>query len=344
MKWVEASITTTNGTELVEAVLLGGGITEWQVIDREEMRSFLADNPHQWDYIDERLFEDFPENVTIRFYVSDDESGRLVIETIKAGLSDAKNSTPGISADSLALCLKHVDGEDWLDNWKEFFKPIEIGRNIVIKPAWEQYARAGKIVVNIDPDRAFGTGQHETTRLCIEALERCVSVGDIMLDLGCGSGILSVVGLLIGAEKCISVDINQNASDVTRQNAVLNGIDVEKLCVLTGDIINCQYLQKQIKGYRYDCVVANIVADVIISLTALTDVMGCIKPGGFFIVSGIIKERRDEVLSALTDAGFTTDEVAEAGQWVCITSTSGFEHIKDRSKPEVLIRVPEISS
>ena len=321
MKWIEIGITTTSkGTEYVEAMLLCCGLSEWQVIDYDEMRSFLAEHPQQWDYVDERTFEDDTEYVTVKFYATDNESGKALIETVKTGLSDLKSTQTGVDLGSLAISLRQVDDETWLDSWKAYFKPLEIGSKIVIKPAWEQYTNTGKIVVDLDPGHVFGTGQHETTRLCIEALERCTEVGDTMLDLGCGSGILSVIGIMLGAEKCIAVDFDPNAADITYHNAERNGIAKDKLSVLTGDIINCPHLYEQIIVNKYDIITANIVADTVIKLSAMIAEMNCLKPGGVFITSGIIADRAEEVYSALKNAGFNDVKTDIASEWVCLTA------------------------
>jgi len=324
MKWIELNIiTSTSGVEHIEAMLLSIGLSGWQVLDREEMRSFLDNNPAHWDYIDDCLFDDYPEYVTIRLYETDNKAGKAIIENIRTGLSGLKTACPDIDFGLLLMTETHVGEETWLDNWKKYFKPLEIGKNIVIKPAWEDYTHAGKIVMDIDPGHVFGTGHHETTRLCIEELERCIKPGDIMLDLGCGSGILSVIGLLLGAEKCIAADINRNAVDITRQNAGKNGIPAARLTTYYGDIINNRRMQKQVGSCKYDCIVANIVADTIISLSPLIKRMGCLKPEGIFIASGIIDTSLDEVIDALKNTGFDIKEIRTENDWACVTAGHG---------------------
>jgi len=319
MKWIEVSIaTTSSGAESVEAQLLIGGVSGWQIIDPDEMRRFLAENPMLWDYADDSLFEDSPEYVIIRFYAADNEHGRAMIETVKTGLDSLKKSLPDADLGSLAISLEQVDDESWPDSWKKYFKPFGIGKNIVIRPEWEEYSQEGKTVVAVEPGHMFGTGLHETTRMCIEALEQYIKPGDTMLDLGCGSGILAVTGIVLGAAKCVAVDINPEAAGVTYNNAELNGISGEKLHVHTGDIINSPALQEQVSAYKYDCITANIVADVIIPLSELTAKMNCIKPGGTLIASGIILERLDEVLAAFLSSGFSIVETLTAGGWACV--------------------------
>ena len=319
MKWLEISITTSAiGIEHVEATLLMCGISGWQVYDIDEMRTFLAENPKEWDCIDEAAFENYPNNATLMFFVADDENGIEIIEDVKAELNALSYSLPDIDLGSLELTATQVDDENWLESWKEFFVPFEIGENLVIKPSWEEYSNDEKIVVDINPGHVFGTGHHETTRLCIEALERRIKPGDIMLDLGCGSGILSIIGILLGAKESIAADHSPGAAGVTYLNAEANGIPKEKLTVHIGDVVADAHLHEKISSGKYDCIVANIITDVIISLSPIIACMGCLKPGGLFISSGIITERLDEVHQALRDSGFDIIETTVDGGWACV--------------------------
>ena len=319
MSWTQTVITTTSaGVEHIEAKLIKCGISGWQVIDLEEMRSFLYDNPMHWDYIDERLFENMPEYVTIKLYTAADEAGRASLEAVKAELSGLANSNPHIDFGPLALSSNLVDDEDWHDAWKEFFVPLDIGERIVVRPAWEEHSSEGKLVVGIDPGYVFGTGQHETTRMCIEALERHVKPGDAMLDLGCGSGILSVVGLMLGADKCVAVDINPDAAGIVFHNAQINSISTDRISVHIGDIVNDPHIQELTGAGKYDCITANIVTDVIVPLMPIVAKRELLKPCGVLIVSGIIKDRLDESLIAAKSAGFTALETKESGEWASL--------------------------
>jgi ribosomal protein L11 methyltransferase len=267
MKYIEVNITTTQrGKESVEAKLLACGIIGWQVIDFAEMRSFLKNNPKLWDYVDESVFEDETELVTLRTYVTDDETGEKIIETVKEAVGEIEDSATSGSLRKPTISLAKVDDENWLDNWKKYFVPFEIGEKIVICPAWEQYSNPDKIVMVVEPGSAFGTGHHESTRLSIEALERYIKHGDTMLDLGCGSGILSVIGLLLGAENCVAVDFNPNSEKITFYNVEINDISKDRLTFYTDDLFRSDSLRASIEALQYDCIVANIVADAIIPL------------------------------------------------------------------------------
>ena len=321
MRWIEVSIaTTSSGTEHIEALLLGCGVSGWQVDDIKEMREFLDSNPQQWDYIEEHIFQNMPEHAIIRFFVADGKAGRAMAENVKAKLAGLKDAMPDFDFGPLTVTLTSVEDESWHGDAGSSFKPVEIGKLIVIKPEWELYPDSGKIFVNINPGNAFGTGLHETTRLCIIALERCIKHGDIMLDIGCGSGILSIVGLMLGAKKCIAVDNNPDAAGAACKNAAMNGIPKENLRVLTGDIFNDLSLQEEIMARKYDCIAANIVADAIIELSAHCAIRNCIKPGGVLITSGIITERLGDVLSALEKAGYNDIETETQNKWACVTA------------------------
>ena len=217
----------------------------------------------------------------------------------------------------LEIHIDNMKEEDWANNWKKYFHPLEVGEKILIKPEWEELKdNTDRIVFNINPGMSFGTGGHYTTQLCIETLEKYIKPGVKVLDLGCGSGILSIISLLLGADSAFAVDIDPNAVDIAYQNAGMNDVDISKYTVKAGDIITDTELQNEIAKNEYDVVVANIVADVIIALAPKA--REYMKKGGVFITSGIIEDRVDDVKAALEKCGFEINSIKQRKDWVSI--------------------------
>ena len=217
----------------------------------------------------------------------------------------------------LEIHIDNMKEEDWANNWKKYFHPLEVGEKILIKPEWEELKdNTDRIVFNINPGMSFGTGGHYTTQLCIETLEKYIKPGVKVLDLGCGSGILSIISLLLGADSAFAVDIDPNAVDIAYQNAGKNDVDISKYTVKAGDIITNTELQNEIAKNEYDVVVANIVADVIIALAPKA--REYMKKGGVFITSGIIEDRVDDVKAALEKCGFEINSIKQRKDWVSI--------------------------
>ena len=250
----------------------------------------------------------------VTFYLPADETGfaqmgevRLALEDLKARRSDCG---------TLLLSLENLRDEDWENNWKQYYKPMEIGQRLLVSPQWEQVDPGQRVPLILDPGLTFGTGSHATTRLCLTALEKTVAQGDRVLDLGCGSGILSIAALRLGASQALAVDIDDKCLDVAYENAALNGIGKDRYTVRVGDVLSDGSLRRELEG-GYDIVVANIVADVIIALAPLVPAM--LRPGGTFLCSGIIDDRAEEVRSALEAAGWTVLETQSADGWFAYT-------------------------
>ena len=313
MKWKKVQIKTSpQNIDLFTSYLLDFGISEVEINDPEEFNVFLIQDKSSWDYVDELLL-DIPAkaNACIVFYLPDDEQGHdtfLLIEKHFQGLPL-----------SFELENIHVNEVDWIDEWKKYFVPIKVDR-VTIVPIWHQdpIIPSPEITFLLDPGSAFGTGQHATTYLCVEALQRLVKPGDILLDAGCGSGILSVIALQLGAEKVIACDIDPSAIASTRHNASINKIKPGKLDVLHGNILNEHTVHDSVCGRTYDIIVANIVADVVIALLPM--VMTLLKPGGYFIASGIIHEREQDVLAALQKSILVENREREG--WHCLVCTN----------------------
>ncbi len=311
MEWIQGKIYTTHeNIDAVCAMLLGRGIKGLQIEDTEDMLDFLENNKQQWDYIDETLLKD-SSSPAVTFYVPDNNFGKEELLNIKAGVESLK---PAIN--NLELQIKDVDDENWLNNWKKFFKPIELGEKIVIKPVWEQYNNQEKIIFNINPGQVFGTGLHQTTQLCVCALEKTVEKGAKVLDLGCGSGILWIISLMLGADYAFAVDLEPNAVPIAYENAALNNILPQNYEVICGNVLYDEVLRNKILEKKFDIVVANIVADVIIKLSSLAfEVM---TEKGVFIASGIIDERLEDVINALQQQNFIVKKVTSQDNWYCL--------------------------
>ena len=248
--------------------------------------------------------------------MSDNPAGYEMLAAVKSTLAELKELDTDNEFGRLDLETSALNEEDWANNWKKYFHPMEIGEKILIKPEWEELSeKTDRVVFNINPGMTFGTGSHYTTQLCIESLEKYITEGSEMLDLGCGSGILSVISLMLGAKKAVAVDIDPNAVDIAYANAERNGVDKSKYSVYAGNILTDEELQRKIGG-KYDVVAANIVADVIIGLTPKA--REYMKENGVFITSGIIEDRTDDVKAALEENGFEIVEIKQRKDWVSI--------------------------
>lgn len=318
MNWIEIKIyTTSEGVEIVTGLLMQLGINGFVVEDAKNLEDFLNDTSVIWDYIDESVLsiKDCESNVTV--YLPDNLQGRETFIAVKNEISKLKAIDQEKNYGRLSIDTKDISEDDWANNWKQYFKPFELGNKFIIKPSWEEYNEAtDRLILEIDPSSSFGTGQHETTKLCIVTLEKYVKKGSNVLDIGCGSGILSIASLLLGARKVTSVDIDENSTNITLENFKENNIDKEQFDIYCGNILDSEELQNNIGYHQYDIVVANIVADVIIAMKDIFKVF--LKPDGLLIVSGIIGERQDEVVQALTQSGFIVKEINEMNDWVAI--------------------------
>ena len=331
MEWIKAKLlTASEGLEPVFALLADAGIYGTQIEDAQEMWLFFqkaakhpgggqnAAPPWAWDYVDERLLNMPDEETCVVFYVSANAAGRETLLSVHTALARLRTLDTGLDLGRLILQTETVDDESWLHEWKKHYKPFSVG-NVIIKPVWETYQAQSsrEIVFNINPGHVFGTGLHQTTQLCIKALEHVVTPETKLLDIGCGSGILSIIALLLSAERACAIDIDPNAADIAYENAALNGIAKDRYDVRTGNVLTDGALRDAIAQTAYNVVVANIVADVIIDIAAF--VPAWLAPGGVFIASGIIGARVDDVRAALLENNFAIDHVAEQDDWFCIT-------------------------
>ena len=321
MNWVEVDIfTTSEGIEPVTGCLLGLGINGFVIKDAADFEEFLNDKSVNWDYIDDDLMGLKNCETTVTAYLPENAQGLDYLEAVKAELKALKQRDAENQFGRLEYELKNVREEDWANNWKQYFKPLEIGDKLLIKPSWEEVSEGEtRKILEIDPASSFGTGQHNTTQLCLELVEKYLKDGDRVLDLGCGSGILSIGAVLLGAGDCVAVDIDANSVKIAGENAEKNHIPAEKYRAVCGNVIDDTELVKEIGG-GYDLLCANIVADVLIGMSGLF--AGFLKPGGRLIVSGIIDMRKDEVLDKIKEKGFELNEIREKEDWVAASFTA----------------------
>ena len=279
------------------------GVGGFVVENEEDFRSFLENNHQYWDYVDEDLENRFAGVSRLKFYLVDDADGLSVLQQVRARYPDATVST--------------VEDSDWENNWREYYKPIDVGEKLVVVPEWEEIPAGGRLPLRLDPGLIFGTGSHATTRMCLTALERYAGPGKRVLDLGCGSGILGIGALVLGCDSCLGCDIDPKAPDVAMANAALNDFSADRIRIVAGDLIADASLRRSF-GSGYDIVLANIVSDVIIPLSA--HVPAFLKPDGVYITSGIIEGRQDEVHAAVEKAGFRIVEHLYEEDWHCFVA------------------------
>ena len=289
MNWLEITVNTSHEnleplTDRLTALGVEGLITE----DEADVRDFLENNKKYWDYVDEDFMASMSGVCRVKFYLEDSRSGRSELTRLSGEL-------PGYE-----LIERPVRDEDWENNWREYYKPIEVGKSLVIVPQWLPSPDTDRVALRLDPGLIFGTGAHATTQLCLSATEKYAS-GRTALDLGCGSGILAIAALLLGAERAVGVDIDDKAPDVVMENAGFNGIGPDRLSVFAGDVLSDRALSNKLSGEKFGLVLMNIVSDVIIALSP--KVPEFLRPGGIFICSGVIEGRQNEVEAALRAAG-----------------------------------------
>lgn len=320
MEWTEVNIyTTTEGIELLCSKLGDIGIKGFSIKDPEDFKEFLENKNGQWDYIDDDLMGLSECETCITVYIPSNGQGAEMLTAIRSMLSEMKASdTEGVYG-RLEAEMTNIREEDWANNWKQYFKPFKVGEKLVIKPSWEEYVNSdGRLILEIDPASSFGTGKHHTTRLCLEVLEKYLKKGDKLLDMGCGSGILSIGAMLLGAESAVAVDIEENAAVTAKENALKNNISPDKYKTYFGNILTDEKLADEIDG-KYDVIAANIVADVLIAMKE--SFLRYLRSGGILIVSGIIEERMHEVIDALVSVGFKDPEPEVREGWAAVKVT-----------------------
>lgn len=303
-QWLEVTLPVpAERLDRVCGILTANGMAGLVVEEEGDFLRFLEQNRQYWDYVDEGLARRMKGASRVKFYVPDNEEGRRQLRQYLAGLEEYEPQTVSLRE------------EDWATSWQKYYQPIPVGMRIHIVPDWMRGEPVpdGRVPLYLNPGLTFGTGAHPTTQLCLELLEEVLRPGDKVLDLGCGSGILAIAALALGASRAVGVDIDPKAADVAFENAALNGIGPDRLSVFAGDVLNDKKLAARLEPGQNRVVLANIVADVIIPLS--TKAGEFMAKDGVFLTSGIIEGREDEVKAALEQNGFTVTRHLERGGW-----------------------------
>ena len=298
--------------DLVSTFLVAGGYDTFEILDHSDLLESAGEM--FCDYIEDDLFEkqNLPPEIKFYFDVSDRPRAEEILSFL---LGVCENL--GYSDVSGEIIL--VENSDWDTRWKQYFYPFPVGDRLFIKPCWEEVSAeevGDRAVIDIDPAAAFGSGTHDTTRLCLEGVERSLKKGDRVLDMGCGSGILGIGAMKLGAGECISVDIDEAAVRTARENFEKNGIVIEEKAFICGDIISDSDKREEM-GKDFDLICANIVAGIIGEMAPY--LFKALKEGGTLLASGILEEREEEIRSILLKNGFLLSDTHRSGGWVCLT-------------------------
>lgn len=306
--WIEVQvITTSEALEPVSGIFYSLDCKGVAIEDPEDVTG-REKGPLTWDFADLNIFEHKGECAVVKAYFAETDDIEKIMTYVEEKVAEIKEW--GIDIGEGKVLRSEMKEEDWANNWKQYYKPTHIGDNIVIKPTWENYERKGnEMVIELDPGMAFGTGTHETTRLCAMALEKYVTDESTVFDIGTGSGILALVASKLNAKYALGVDLDPVAVESAKINVELN--DVDNIEIVHGNLVDV------VEG-KADIVVANILAEIVCILT--DDVKKVLKQGGLFISSGIIHERKQMVLDKLEEQGFEVIEANHEGEWNCIVA------------------------
>ena len=305
MAWLEITVNTASkDVEDVAARLTARGYADLVIEDQAEFESFLEENRAYWDYIDDEFQKKLEGLSRIKLYLEDSD---------EAGLARLRDTVAELG---LTMEAKPLPETDWEESWKDSYPPQEVGENLVVLPYWLAEEETGRKKIILDPGLTFGTGAHPSTQMVMEAMEQRVQPGWHCLDLGSGSGILSITALRLGAQGAVGVDIDPKAEDIARENAAYNGFGSPAFTALTGNVTEDKALMHRLSQDHYDLLLVNIVADVIIGLSPiLPDFMS---EHTLLICSGILDSRLDDVTAALEKAGLTVTEIRAKEEWRCV--------------------------
>ena len=307
MAWLEITIDTkSDRIGSVVTRLTAKGFSDLVIEDQEEFEEFLEGNRDYWDYIDEDFQQRLQGLSRVKLYLED---------TDKAGLSRLEGAVAELG---LKMNVAALPETNWEESWKDNYPAVEVGKNLIVVPYWDAENTNGRTPIILDPGLTFGTGAHPSTQMVMEAMENLVTPEYRCLDLGSGSGILSIAALRLGAQSAIGVDIDPKAEDIARENAAYNGFAAPAFTALTGNVTEDRDMMDSLCAQEYDLVLVNIVADVIIGLSPVLP--GFLTERSTLICSGILDVRLPDVLAALEKAGLTVTAVFEKEDWRCVTA------------------------
>ncbi len=316
MAWLELTVSTiSSGIAQAANELTAGGFADLVLEDQAEYEEFLEENRAYWDYIDEELQEKMQGLSCIKLYLENTDTQGL--EKLKAVLSKMQQAHPEGSLGSLALSVKPLPDTDWAESWKENYPPQLVGERLVVLPYWVSDADTqGRLPIILDPGLTFGTGAHPSTQMVMEVMEKTIRPGDKCLDLGSGSGILSIAALRLGAQSAVGVDIDPKAEGIARENAAYNGFTAPEFLAETGNVTADKKMMQRLSQDSYRVVLVNIVADVIIGLAPILPAF--LKEESLLICAGILDSRLEDVQKALQQAGLTITQVKAKEDWRCV--------------------------
>ena len=317
MEYLEVTVRTASaGIELVANALTAGGFDSLVVEDQAEFETFLEDNRAYWDYIDENLQEKLEGLSQIKLYLEADGTEQAQLSKLHKVLDSLKKRIPEKKRGSLEVSVEKMPETNWEESWKDNYPPQLIGEKLIVLPCWNPDDTQGRIPVILDPGLTFGTGAHPSTQMCMEFMEETMEPGCKVIDLGSGSGILSIAALRLGAKTAVGVDIDPKAEDIARENAAYNDFGPDRFNACTGNVSEDREMMESLAGEGYDLVLVNIVADVIISLApVLTRFM---KKDAMVICSGILDVREEEVAAALESHGLRIVQRKAKEDWRCL--------------------------
>ena len=314
MKWNKITLEIREEVEdIVISTLADIGLEGAEIQDKQP----LSEQDKKQMFVD--ILPDMPEDdgvAYLNFYLDEDEDVNAMLEKVKAELEELRMF---VDIGSGMITLSQTEDKDWINNWKQYFKQFYVD-DILIIPSWEEVKEEDKdrMIIHIDPGTAFGTGMHETTQLCIRQLKKYVTSETELLDVGTGSGILSIVALKLGAKHAVGTDLDPCAVPAVEENKEANEIPVEAFDMMIGNIIDDKEVQDKVGYEKYDIVVANILADVLVPLTPV--ILNQMKKGGIYITYGIIDDKEETVVNAVKAAGLEVLEVTHQGEWVSVTA------------------------